>query len=237
MITIPLLVSQDHHCSYFAERTAKSAFVHPSFALTPVIYSQLLALGYRRSGNEVYRPHCADCKDCIAARVPVHDFKPSRNQKRISLKNRDVAVNIKPADFEQTHYLLYKNYQQSRHSGGTMENSSPEDYMNFLSSDWCNTLFVEFTINDELAAVAIIDQLPDALSAVYTFFAPPFSQYSLGKYAILWEFDYAQHLNLEWLYLGFWLKDCQKMSYKNQFRPLQLFIDNQWQQYDKHQEI
>jgi arginine-tRNA-protein transferase len=146
-------------------------------------------------------------------------------------------VKIKPADFEQAHYDLYLKYQQTRHSGSGMANSTPEEYLNFLSNTWCNTLFVELYIEGVLVAVAIVDYLDNALSAVYTFFDPDFSRYSLGSYAVLWQIQYAQKLQLPWLYLGYWINDCKKMSYKNKYRPLQAFINEEWRQFDKGEEI
>jgi len=35
-------------------------------------------------------------------------------------------------------------------------------------------------------------------------------------------------LGLGHLYLGYWIKDSQKMAYKSQYRPLQMFIDGRW---------
>ncbi len=152
----------------------------------------------------------------------------NKNQKRCIKKNLKTAVIIKPAQFEQTHYEMYLRYQTHKHQGGSMADSSEEDYINFLSSRWCNTLFVEFSIENELAAVAIVDLLDNALSAVYTFFEPKFSNYSLGNYAVLWQIQYALEMNLEFVYMGFWIADCRKMSYKTQYQPIQGFIDNQW---------
>jgi arginine-tRNA-protein transferase len=119
-------------------------------------------------------------------------------------------------------------YQQHKHSGGLMANSSEEEYINFLSSSWCKTIFVEFLIDTELAAVAVVDLLDNELSAVYTFFDPKFSNYSLGTYAVLWQLDYAQSKGLEFVYLGFWIKDCQKMAYKMQYKPMQGYTNKEW---------
>lgn len=228
MISIPLLITVPHPCSYLEGELAQSAFVDPSFEINTAIYSQLIAHGFRRSGDEVYRPHCAQCSQCVPVRLPVAKFKPNRNQKRCLQKNQHTTAIIKPAAFEQAHYDLYLRYQNQRHAEGNMASSSPDDYIGFLSSSWCDTQFIEFSIAGELAAVAIVDRLDNALSAVYTFFEPKFSSHSLGVYAVLWQIHYAQKRNLDWLYLGFWIAGCQKMNYKNQYQPLQGFIDQQW---------
>ena len=230
MISVPLFATEQSPCSYLEKRNACSVFVHPSFLLNTEIYSQLIEQGFRRSGNEVYAPHCPACSECIPARLKVDQFHPNRNQKRCFKKNQSTKVNIKPAYFEQAHFDIYMRYQKYKHAGGGMANSTKEDYINFLSSRWCNTLFVEFLIDNELAAVAIVDLLDNALSAVYTFFDPKFSSYSLGTYAVLWQLNHAEQMGFEFVYLGFWIKNCQKMSYKTQFQPIQGFIENEWKQ-------
>lgn len=228
MISIPLFKTEQSPCSYLAKKNASSVFVHPSFTLDTTVYSQLIEQGFRRSGDEVYAPHCPTCSDCIPARLLVDKFQPSRSQKRCIKKNLQTKVIVKPAQFEQAHFDLYLRYQNHKHSGGNMADSSEEDYINFLSSHWCNTLFVEFLIDEKLVAVAIVDLLDNALSAVYTFFDPDFSSNSLGTYAVLWQQIHAKEMGLEFVYLGYWIEECQKMSYKKQFQPIQGFIDKEW---------
>ncbi|MBL6986794.1 MAG: arginyltransferase [Methylobacter sp.] len=228
MTSIPLLITSPHPCSYLDDKLAQTAFIDPSFRLNTATYSLLITHGFRRSGDDVYRPQCAQCSQCVPVRLPVAQFKPNRNQKRCLQKNRKTTVIIKPAVFEQAHYDLYLRYQNHRHAEGNMANTSPDEYINFLGSSWCNTQFIEFFCADELAAVAIVDRLDDALSAVYTFFDPNFSSSSLGVYAVLWQIQYAQNQGLEWLYLGFWIANCRKMNYKDQYHPLQGFIDSEW---------
>ena len=228
MISIPLVLSQEHPCGYLETKIAQSLFVHPSYSITTSTYAHLLEQGFRRSGEEVYAPHCSHCSACIPARLPLKKFKPSKSQRRCMRKNIETQVNIKPAIFEQAHYDMYLRYQAIRHPDGSMINASPENYFSFLSSSWCNTQFVEFSIHNELAGIAIIDQFDEAWSAVYTFFEPKFSDYSLGVYAILWQIQQANLQQKEYLYLGFWLKDCTKMSYKTCYQPIQLLIDKQW---------
>ena len=228
MISIPLVLSQEHPCGYLETKIAQSLFVHPSYSITTSTYAHLLEQGFRRSGEEVYAPHCSHCSACIPARLPLKKFKPSKSQRRCMRKNIETRVNIKPVIFEQAHYDIYLRYQAIRHPGGSMINASPENYFSFLSSSWCKTQFVEFSINNELAGIAIIDEFDEAWSAVYTFFEPKFSDYSLGVYAILWQIQQANLQQKEYLYLGFWLKDCPKMSYKTCYQPIQLLIDKQW---------
>ena len=228
MISIPLVLTMPHPCSYLDDQQSQSVFVHPSQELSTSIYSQLIQQGFRRSGNEVYVPHCPHCTACIAARLAVHDFKLNRSQQRCVKKNSQTKAVIKPAIFEQVHYELYLRYQKIRHTGGDMAEASPADYINFLSSSWCDTVFVEFSINDELAGIAVVDCLDNALSAVYTFFDPKFANYSLGAYAVLWQIAQAKLQGKEFVYLGFWIEACRKMAYKSNYQPLQILRNKQW---------
>lgn len=229
MTSIPLLISAPHACSYLDAEQAQSAFVNPAFTMNNNIYSELINHGFRRSGNEVYRPQCANCQQCIPTRLTVAEFQPNRQQKRCWQKNSLIRAVIKPAAFDANHYAMYLRYQQQRHADGTMVNSSDEDYIHFLSSRWCNTEFVEFFLADQLVALAIVDCVREGLSAVYTFFEPQFSQHSLGVYAVLWQIAEAKKRNLPYLYLGFWIKACKKMQYKSQYSPLQGLVNGKWQ--------
>ena len=73
-----------------------------------------------------------------------------------------------------------------------------------------------------------MDQFESALSAVYTFFDPKFASASLGVYAVLWQIEQARRMKKEFLYLGYWIKACQKMSYKSDYQPLQILVGSQW---------
>jgi len=210
MISIPLFLTQEHPCAYLEGEIAQSVFVHPTYPATTSIYAQLIEQGFRRSGDEIYAPHCPHCSACIPVRLAVEKFKPSRSQKRCLNKNTETKAIVKPAVFEQAHYDMYLRYQAIRHSDGSMANAGPDDYLNFLSSSWCDTRFVEFTINNELAGIAVIDQFEKAWSAV------------------LWEIEQATLQQKEFLYLGFWIKACKKMAYKSDYQPMQLLIDKQW---------
>lgn len=228
MTSIPLILTQAHPCSYLEGEQAQSLFVHPACRLTTAMYGQLLELGFRRSGDEVYAPRCAKCSACIPARVKVAEFKPDRSQKRCLKRNSNTRVILKPPVFEQAHYEMYLRYQHFKHEGGAMEDAGPSEYLNFLGSSWCHTYFAEFSIDDELSALAVIDQFDQSWSAVYTFYEPKFSEYSPGMYAVLWQIEQARRLQKKFLYLGFWIKNCRKMSYKSIYQPLQLYVRQEW---------
>lgn len=229
MSSVPLWLTTEQPCSYLDDRYSQSAVVHPDFAMDIPAYSRLIEHGFRRSGDQVYKPHCHDCQACIPTRIPVSSFQASRSQKRCIKRNTKTQVSIKPARFDSRHFELYQHYQANRHDKDSTDSISPEEYSHFLGSRWCETWFVEFSIADRIMAVAVIDVLEQALSAVYTFFDPVFNEYSPGAYAVLWQIEQAQKCHLDYVYLGFWIKDCRKMNYKIQYQPLQGLINQQWQ--------
>ncbi len=220
--------SQEHPCSYLPGRHAASLFADPTARMTNAMYSRLAEYGFRRSGSHTYRPSCPNCTDCIPVRIPVRDFREGRAQLRVRRHNADLHVNPVAPQYQEAHFQLYRRYIAARHPGGGMDDPDPRKYLEFLTSAWSDTRFYEFHLDQQLMAVAVVDHLEDALSAVYTFYDPEQSNRSLGTYAILWEIELAQRLGLPWLYLGYWIKDCQKMAYKGRFRPLQIWRDGQW---------
>lgn len=109
-----------------------------------------------------------------------------------------------------------------------MDNPDPESYRSFLSCAWADTQFIEFRLEERVVSVAVVDRLPQGLSAVYTFFDPEVRLRGLGTYAILWQIEEARRLGLDYVYLGYWIAQNQKMSYKVKFQPIQGLIKGEW---------
>ena len=218
----------EHECNYLPNHEAITLFADPDTQLNNHMYSQLAVYGFRRSGKYIYRPSCANCKACIPVRVPVSTFKPRKSQQRILNKNKDLDFIVKKANYDDKHFSLYKKYISARHPDGGMDQAEPDQYLEFLTSGWSDTLFVEFRLHGKLLSVTTIDRLESGLSAVYTFFDPDYSSRSLGTYAVLWSIKKTRDWSLPYLYLGFWINDCQKMSYKKDFRPIEQFKNGVW---------
>jgi arginine-tRNA-protein transferase len=225
-----LYLSMPHPCSYLAGRSSTIIFVDPRRALDNEQYGEFVRQGFRRSGDLVYRPYCQDCAACVPVRIPVARFAATRGQRRIRKRNSDLVARERPAAFDPDHFALYRRYIAGRHPGSSMDDPDPERYWGFLVSRQVETVFVEFRYRDsgDLACVAATDLLPDGLSAVYTFFDPDAPRRGLGVFAILWQIEEARRRGLPYVYLGYWIRESPKMSYKSNFQPLETLIAGHW---------
>src|SRR3546814_8559122 len=97
---------------------------------------------------------------------------------------------------------------------------SRQQFEQFLLSQWGNTHFLCFREHERLLAVAVTDHLDDGLSGVYCFFDPQAAPRSLGIHAILQQLQECRRLHLPYLYLGYLIRDCRKMAYREDFGQL-----------------
>ena len=223
-----LYLSMPHPCSYLDGRQSTILFVDPQRLLSEGEYGLFVRQGFRRSGDLVYRPHCNSCQACVPVRVPVREFRPARGQRRIARRNADLEVAIGPPRLSLEHFELYRRYQAGRHPESGMNDADPQKYLSFLASRQVRTEFVEFRARGELLAVAVLDVLPDGLSAVYTFYDPDQPARGLGVQAVLWEIAEAARRGLDYLYLGYWIAESPKMSYKINYQPLEQLKAGRW---------
>ena len=220
-------------CSYLPERMARSQVATPGHLIDTPVYSELVHNGFRRSGVFTYRPYCDTCRACIPVRIPVSRFQADRSQRRCQRANQELLASERPLAFSEEHYALYKRYQASRHAGGGMDLDNREQYAHFLLQSNVETRVVEFrdpSRRGSLRMVCVIDCLTDGLSSVYTFFDPELDRLGLGTYGVLWQVETCRQLGLPYLYLGYWIRDSRKMSYKARFHPLEGRVGGLWRE-------
>ena len=229
---IQFFLTPPHPCSYLSRNDAQTLFVDPRRIVSSSLYQTLTDRGFRRSGSHLYQPRCNNCTACIATRIPVAEFKPRRTQRRIVKANQDLRLEIEDARFSRRHYDLYARYISLRHADGDMYPASEDQFRSFLLSPWSASFFICLYEGKRLLSVAVTDQQLSGLSAIYTFFEPSEDRRSLGVLSILQQIEVSRSLDLPYLYLGYWVKDCAKMAYKTDFRPAELYQNNQWKRLD-----
>mgnify|MGYP001383613327 FL=1 len=122
---------------------------------------------------------------------------------------------------------------ESRHDNGGMSGMSEAEFTSMIEETSVNTVFCKYSLqNNESSAIigaSLTDIIEDGLSMVYSFYEPEFKELSLGKYMILDHINLAKEMNLPYLYLGYWVEGSEKMQYKSQYEPLEVFVDGKWQ--------
>lgn len=224
-----LYITAVHPCPYLPGQEAMNLLVDPGYSMTGNLYSRLLDSGFRRSGDDVYRPHCRECRACVSTRIPVAEFKPNRSQRRNLRRNADLKVKINREGFKPEYSHLYRRYIQQRHAGGGMDADSIDTFAGFLLATWCKTMLVEFWDANSLLAVAAVDELKQGFSSVYTFYSPTSGvERGLGTYAVLWQIAYARQQGLRYVYPGYWIAASPKMNYKTSFQPIEGLVNGSW---------
>jgi len=215
-------------CSYLPEARARSQVASPAYLINSQVYSELVRHGFRRSGTYTYRPRCDDCQACVPLRVPVDKFLPNRSQRRAWKQHANLEATPHALQDKPEYYELYRRYQLSRHPNGGMDTDDRESYQNFLLQSHVDSLLVEFREGEFLRMVSVIDLLSDGLSSVYTFYDPDLPKARLGVYNVLWQIELCRKLELDFVYLGYWIKESNKMAYKTSFRPAQGLVQGAW---------
>ncbi len=211
-------------CPYLPGRMERKLFtrLHPELGQAAI--DDLLRNGFRRSQNIAYQPHCDGCAKCVSVRVPTDSFRPSRGQRRVWRKNRDLLARRQRPISTPEQYRLFRDYIDVRHGDGGMADMTVMDYMVMVEDSVVKTAITEYRLpaeQERLVAVALCDQLSDGISLVYSFFDPELVGRSLGTYVILEHIEHARRRGLPFVYLGYWVDGSRKMAYKTRFRPQQ----------------
>ena len=222
-----LRITRSHECAYLENRAEQRLAADISEA--PNLHDQLAESGFRRVENWVYRPVCNNCNACIPIRVDAQNFSLSKNTKRIVTKNSSIKISQHDVDANEEAYELFKTYLKSRHNDGQMANMSYSDFHSMVHNSPIDTFMIKYR-NEKNALIAclLMDGQRDGLSAVYSFFNPNYEKQSLGTFLILDAIAHTIKFSKKWLYLGYLVKNSQKMAYKARFKPYQLYLNGNW---------
>jgi arginine-tRNA-protein transferase len=170
----------------------------------------------------------------VPLRALAKQFVPNRSQRRAWTQHANLDASLHRLQDSPEYFDLYQRYQHARHKDGGMDNDDRESYQNFLLQSHVDSLLVEFRDQGVLRMVSVIDLLSDGLSSVYTFYEPDLPGARFGVYNVLWQIELCRKLDLDFVYLGYWIKYSQKMAYKVNYQPAQGLIDDVWQPIDKY---
>ncbi len=184
--------------------------------------AELIERGFRRFGKMYFRPICSDCDECKSIKIDVKNFEFSKSARRILKKAKDIRTYIQRPTISYEHIKLFEKYHlhMQQKKGWDYSQTSLENYHNsFVSGHNDFGYEVLYFYEDQLIGVDLIDILPEGISSIYFYYDPDFSNYSLGKLSLYKQIQYAQKADKEWIYLGYYVKECPSLSYKAEYKP------------------
>ncbi|MGN6101512.1 MAG: arginyltransferase [Devosia sp.] len=213
-------------CPYLAGRQERKLFTHLTGRRAAALHTVLTDNGFRRSQNLIYRPACEGCNACQSVRIVARQFEPSARFRRVLRQNADIKGEVRQPRATPEQYALFKRYLEARHAGGGMTQMNFIDYEYMVEDTPVQSVLVEYRLTSHrdlpLVAVALTDVMPNGLSMVYSFYEPTLSHRGLGNYLILDHVQQVRSTGLDYVYLGYWVKDSPKMAYKRLFTPLEV---------------
>ncbi|MCR9204211.1 MAG: arginyltransferase [Halobacteriovoraceae bacterium] len=218
----PPRISPEEKCPYLPDQQAR----HEFFLATEVDakeFNGCLEQGFRKFGIYFFRPNCSTCKKCLPLRVRASDFKPTKSQKRVLNKNKDVKVFYKPLLYREEIFQLFVKHSKARFNQSEEHNESREEFIQTHFTPSTPSLLSEFFLEGKLIAVGFLDISSDAVSSVYFIYDPDFQKRSLGILGALKEIEYTKKSHKSYYYLGYYIEENRLMSYKNQFHPYEVY--------------
>ncbi len=231
---IPLFMTEPHPCPYLPGQLARNAVTEAHWSHDIHVASELNRQGFRRSGEFLYRPQCEGCAACQALRIRVRDFRPSRSQRRVLQKNRDLRIVELGSIDNDACFELFQGYIDERHAGGSMHPANREDYRRFLGRPPSEATGYAGVADPDnhLLAVLVYDRLDDGLSDVFSFYSQDAAARSLGTWMVLMSIELAREQGLPYVYPGFYIASCRKMAYKARFGAMEVLHEGQWQPFE-----
>jgi len=214
----------DYECAYLPDKMVRMRY---KYVLKPnkEFCSAIVERGWRRFGKYYFYPVCNGCHECKSLRINVNEFKPSRSQRRVLKRNKDTKIIIQKPTMTDMHIALYEKYHtfKSKKDGWRQKSISKSEYHeNFVDGAGDFGKEVLYVVDDKLVGVDLIDIVNDGISAIYFFYDPDYYNLSLGTYSLLYQIKLAKILELDWIYLGYWVDGCKAFEYKPNFKPQEI---------------
>ncbi len=222
-------------CPYVPGRTERKVFAELKGGSAMEMSEALGRIGFRRSQNVVYRPSCDFCQACVSMRVMAPMFAPTASQKKLLRRHADLEVSACEPWATAEQWALLRRYLAARHPQGGMAAMDAHDYADMVEQTPVDTVVVEYREPSSdgqpgrLVGCCLTDKQSDGLSMIYSFYEPDsVSRRGLGSFIILVHIIRAGDAGLPYVYLGYWIDDCDRMSYKKSYQPAEALIAGIW---------
>lgn len=217
-------------CPYLPGREERKVFTRLDSRMGVQLNELLSHHGFRRSQSIAYRPSCLGCQSCISVRLVSQKYKVSKSHRRIIAQNSDLSRKLLPPMATEEQYILFQKYIAARHDEGGMADMDEDDFVRMIEDSPVDTQVIEYRTEEDnkLVAFCLTDIMNDGLSMVYSVFDPELKKRSLGKFMIMDHVKISRDHNLDYIYLGYWVDQSNKMAYKAGFQPLQYLSNGQW---------
>lgn len=217
-------LEEDRKCSYFEDKLSDIRYRY-IYSCSTLSYQNMLERGWRRFGRMHFVPECKTCDKCVSMRIDVKNYKFSKSEKRVIAKNKDTKLYIRQPSITMEHLNLYDKYHRFMNDKKDWP-YSPIEVDDYIKSyvDGKEEYSKEFLYvrDDKLIGVALVDILPEAVSAIYCYYDHAYSDLSIGKFSILAQIKIAKELNIPYIYLGYWIKEHFSMGYKEAYAPFEI---------------
>ncbi len=172
-------------------------------------------------------------------RLKVNEVNESGSAKVIRKDCNRFKVTYKPAIINDEINELFEQYSMMI----DFETSPTSwDFLHEYSfHDPFNSSLVEVRDKERLIAVGYFDRGTNTIAAILHFYHPDYKKYSLGKYLILKEMDYAREHKNQYYYLGYIALNYPKFDYKlfPDIDALEVFlpVEKEWKPYKEYDKV
>ena len=214
----------DYDCAYIKGNKVRMRYKYIPKASTTYC-TAVVQRGWRRFGKYYFHPTCETCNACKSLRIEVDAFKPSKSERKAQKRNANTRIIVQKPSLTQMHIELYNKYHyfKSEKDGWQQKSISHQEYYeNFVDGAHDFGKEVLYIVDDKLVGVDLIDVLEDGISSIYFFYDPDYAHLSLGTFSLLYQIKLAKILELQWIYLGYWVEGCKAFAYKTNFTPQQI---------------
>jgi len=213
--------SSNDKCSYLEDKKQTTHYKIITDCTTHYC-QELIERGFRRFGKMFFRPICDGCQECQSIKIDVENFKFSKSQRRVINKAKDLKSVIRRPSLSKEHLALFDKYHlfMKDKKDWTYNAVTPEHYYSsFVDSHNDFGYEILYFDDNKLIGVDLIDILDNGVSSIYFYYDPDYSEYSLGRLSLYQQIRYAKQTNKQWIYLGYYVKDCPSLSYKSHYKP------------------